>query len=152
DFDGDEMNIHFPQNHVARAEAEMIANTDNQYLVPTSGNPLRGLIQDHVVAGMWMTSQGTFFTREEYFQLLYGALRPEEEYFPASLLKTLPPTIWKPKPLWTGKQVISTVLKNITPDNMAGINLDAKTKVPGKLWGSDSKEDKVIFMDGELLC
>ncbi|KAI3612276.1 dna-directed rna polymerase i subunit rpa1 [Moniliophthora roreri] len=152
DFDGDEMNIHFPQNHVARAEAEMIANTDNQYLVPTSGNPLRGLIQDHVVAGVWMTSQGTFFTREEYFQLLYGALRSEEDYFPASLLKMLPPTIWKPKPLWTGKQVISTVLKNITPDNMAGINLDAKTKVPGKLWGSDSREDKVIFMDGELLC
>ncbi|KAK7060450.1 hypothetical protein VNI00_001215 [Paramarasmius palmivorus] len=152
DFDGDEMNIHFPQNHVARAEAEMISNTDNQYLVPTSGNPLRGLIQDHVVAGMWMTSQGTFFTREEYFQLLYGALRPEEDSFSATLLKTLPPTIWKPKPLWTGKQIISTVLKNITPENMAGINLDAKTKVPGKLWGSDSKEDKVVFMDGELLC
>ncbi|KAJ3001154.1 hypothetical protein NUW54_g6613 [Trametes sanguinea] len=77
DFDGDEMNIHFPQNHVARAEAYYIANTDNQYLVPTSGKPLRGLIQDHVVAGVWMTAQDAFFTREEYFQLLYGALRPE---------------------------------------------------------------------------
>ncbi|KAK1231823.1 hypothetical protein PQX77_005037 [Marasmius sp. AFHP31] len=150
DFDGDEMNIHFPQNQVARAEAEMLSNTDNQYLVPTSGNPLRGLIQDHVVAGVWMTSQGTFFTREEYFQLLYGALRPEEDVIP--LLKTLPPTIWKPVPLWTGKQVISTVLKNITPENMEGIHLNAGTKVPGHLWGSDSKEDKVIFMDGELLC
>lgn len=29
--------------------------------------------------------------------------------------------------------------------------MDAKTKVPGKLWGSDSHEDKVVFMDGELL-
>ncbi|KAL0567638.1 hypothetical protein V5O48_014357 [Marasmius crinis-equi] len=150
DFDGDEMNIHFPQNQVARAEAEMISNTDNQYLVPTSGNPLRGLIQDHVVAGVWMTSQGTFFTREEYFQLLYGALRPEDDGSPR--LVTLPPTIWKPAPLWTGKQVISTVLKNITPDNMEGIQLNAGTKVPGHLWGSDSKEDKVVFMDGELLC
>ncbi|KAK7470427.1 hypothetical protein VKT23_001853 [Stygiomarasmius scandens] len=151
DFDGDEMNIHFPQNQVARAEAEMIANTDNQYLVPTSGNPLRGLIQDHVVAGVWMTSQGSFFSREEYFQLLYGALRPEEDY-DGCRLQTLPPTIWKPQPLWTGKQIISTILKNITPSNMKGINLQAGTKVPGKLWGSDSKEDQVVFMDGELLC
>ncbi|KAF5387629.1 hypothetical protein D9615_000576 [Tricholomella constricta] len=149
DFDGDEMNIHFPQNQVARAEAMMLANTDNQYLVPTSGNPLRGLIQDHVVAGVWMTSQDAFFSREEYFQLLYGALRPEDSQ---GLLMTLPPTIWKPTPLWTGKQLISTVLKNITPPNVEGLNLNANTKVPGYLWGSDSKEDKVIFMGGELLC
>ena len=31
------------------------------------------------------------------------------------------------------------------------MNLDAKAKVPGKLWGSDSKEDRVVFLDGELL-
>ncbi|KAF7332255.1 DNA-directed RNA polymerase subunit [Mycena kentingensis (nom. inval.)] len=151
DFDGDEMNIHFPQNQVSRAEAMLIANTDNQYLVPTSGNPLRGLIQDHVVAGVWMTSQDSFFTREEYFQLLYGALRPEDEDYHSRLV-TLAPTIWKPTQLWTGKQIISTILKNVTPPNFEGLNLNAKTKVPGKLWGKDSKEDKVIFMDGELIC
>ncbi|KAJ3518055.1 hypothetical protein NLJ89_g82 [Agrocybe chaxingu] len=152
DFDGDEMNIHFPQNHVARAEAMMISNTDNQYLVPTSGNPIRGLIQDHVVAGVWMTCQNSFFDREEYFQLIYGALRPEDEIDPGTRLLTLPPTIWKPMPLWTGKQIISTILKNITPSQYEGLNMEGKTKVPGKLWGADSKEDKVIFMDGELLC
>ncbi|ETW83790.1 hypothetical protein HETIRDRAFT_314577 [Heterobasidion irregulare TC 32-1] len=152
DFDGDEMNIHFPQNEVARAEAMMIANTDNQYLVPTSGKPLRGLIQDHVVAGVWMTSQDAFFSREEYFQLLYGALRPEEETSHYSgRLVTLPPTIWRPKPLWTGKQIISTVLLNITPSNAEGLNLTAKAKVPGSAWGPGSGDDQVIFMDGELL-
>ncbi|KAI0677397.1 beta and beta-prime subunits of DNA dependent RNA-polymerase [Trametes maxima] len=152
DFDGDEMNIHFPQNHVARAEAYFIANTDNQYLVPTSGKPLRGLIQDHVVAGVWMTAQDAFFTREEYFQLLYGALRPEDDPEQhGGRLVTLPPTVWKPKPLWTGKQIISTVLKNITPPQFDGLNLHAAAKVPGHLWGKDSHEDKVIFMDGELL-
>ncbi|KZT72559.1 beta and beta-prime subunits of DNA dependent RNA-polymerase [Daedalea quercina L-15889] len=153
DFDGDEMNIHFPQNHVARAEAYYIANTDNQYLVPTSGKPLRGLIQDHVVAGVWMTAQDTFFSREEYFQLLYGAIRPEDSTGHISgRLITVPPAIWKPKPLWTGKQIISTVLKNITPADYEGLNLHASAKVPGHLWGKDSQEDKVVFMDGELLC
>lgn len=97
------------ENHVARAEAYFIANTDNQYLVPTSGKPLRGLIQDHVVAGVWMTAQDAFFTREEYFQLLYGALRPEDDPEQhGGRLVTLPPTIWKPKPLWTGKQIVCT--------------------------------------------
>lgn len=122
------MNIHFPrksawrivllsrlilspENQVARAEAMMIANTDNQYLVPTSGKPLRGLIQDHVVAGVWMTAQDTFFSREEYFQLLYGALRPEgSSGHYSGRLVTLPPTIWKPKPLWTGKQIVGSIL------------------------------------------
>lgn len=83
-----------------------IANTDNQYLVPTSGKPLRGLIQDHVVAGVWMTNRDSFFTRDEYFQLLYGSLRPEDSDYAWGRLHTLPPTIWKPRPLWTGKQIV----------------------------------------------
>lgn len=106
DFDGDEMNIHFPQNEVARAESLMIANTDNQYLVPTSGKPLRGLIQDHVVAGVWMCNKSSFFTREQYFQLIYGALRTEDNYTGGGRILTLPPAIYKPRPMWTGKQIV----------------------------------------------
>jgi DNA-directed RNA polymerase beta' subunit len=91
-----------------------IANTDNQYLVPTSGKPLRGLIQDHVVAGVWMTTPETFFTREEYFQLLYGALKPEEySVRDDGRLQTLPPTIWKPTPLWTGKQIVNALFFSV---------------------------------------
>ncbi|KAG9317499.1 hypothetical protein JVU11DRAFT_1703 [Chiua virens] len=138
-------------NPVAKAEARFIANTDNQYLVPTSGKPLRGLIQDHVVAGVWMTCQDTFFSRDEYFQLLYGALRPESGDLPSDRLKTLPPAIWVPKPLWTGKQIISTVLLNITPPNAEGLNLESTSKVSGNLWGKGSLEDKIVILDGELL-
>jgi len=117
------MNIHFPreplphvetalltslqENEVARAEALMIANTDNQYLVPTSGNPLRGLIQDHVVAGVWMCNKSSFFTRAQYFQLIYGALRTEDNYTGRDRILTLPPAILRPRPLWTGKQIVS---------------------------------------------
>lgn len=52
DFDGDEMNLHFPQNEIARAEACIIALNDNQYVVPKDGTPLRGLIQ--VIAVSYM--------------------------------------------------------------------------------------------------
>lgn len=153
DFDGDEMNMHFPQSQAARAECYNIANTDNQYLVPTSGSPLRGLIQDHVVAGVWMTCKDTLFTRSEYQQLIYGALRPEDDYSGGGRVLTVPPTIWRPRPLWTGKQIISTVLKNLKPEHADGLNMTSKAKVAGRYWGADhASEESVIFTDGELLC
>lgn len=113
DFDGDEMNIHFPQNEVAQAEARMIANTDNQYLGPTSGSPLRGLIQDHVVAAVHLCNKATYLTREQYHQLIYGALRTEENYSGQGRIHTLPPAIWKPVPRWTGKQVVSQLPRRL---------------------------------------
>lgn len=153
DFDGDEMNMHFPQNENAKAEALNLANTDSQYLTPTSGSPLRGLIQDHISAGVWLTSKDTFFNRETYQQLIYGCIRPEDGHTNgANRILTVPPTVIKPEPLWTGKQVISTVLLNIKPSNVPGINLVSKNKVKDDYWGKGSKENEVLFKNGELLC
>ena len=152
DFDGDEMNMHFPQNENARAEAFNLANTDSQYLTPTSGSPVRGLIQDHISAGVWLTNKDSFFTREKYQELIYSCIRPEEGHSASSKIVTLPPTIFKPIPLWTGKQVISTILLNIKPLDTPGINLISKNKIKNDYWGEGSKENDVIFKDGELIC
>ncbi|RKP25650.1 hypothetical protein SYNPS1DRAFT_28623 [Syncephalis pseudoplumigaleata] len=150
DFDGDEMNLHFPQNEIARAEAAMIAATDYQYLVPTDGSPLRGLIQDHVVAGVWMTKRDSFFTREEYQQVLYGALRPEDDALGSGRIILLPPAIMKPVPLWTGKQVISTLLKNLTYGHPP-FYLTSKAKVAARYWGRGSEEAQIVVHHGELV-
>lgn len=40
DFDGDEMNAHFPQSELARAEAYTLVSTNQQYLVPKVRNTL----------------------------------------------------------------------------------------------------------------
>lgn len=164
DFDGDEMNVHFPQNSLARAEAYNIANTDNQYLGPTNGNPLRGLIQDHISAAVWMSKRDTFFTRDEYQQLLYGSIQPEEGGCGGQegRIVTLPPTIIKPRPLWTGKQVISSILLNITPNDRPGLYLKSQSLVKNTSWvpafktenewWKNSEEQNVIFDNGELLC
>ena len=64
DFDGDEMNIHLVQNYQAVSEAYNLMATHKQYCVPTSGKPLRGLIQDSVIAGVFMTSKDTFLSKE----------------------------------------------------------------------------------------
>lgn len=152
DFDGDEMNMHFPQNENARAEALNLANTDSQYLTPTSGSPVRGLIQDHISAGVWLTSKDSFFTREKYQELIYSCIRPEDGHSSGSKIMTLPPTIFKPVPLWTGKQIISTIMLNIKPLDTPGINLKSKNKIKNDYWGVGSKENDVVFQNGELIC
>ena len=51
-------------------------------------------------------------------QLVYAGLRELVEENKLQRVQTLPPTIIKPRPLWTGKQVITTVLKNIVVSGM----------------------------------
>ena len=152
DFDGDEMNMHFPQNEIARAEALQIADTDHQYLSATAGKPLRGLIQDHISMGLWLTNRDTFFDREDYHQLLYGCLRPEDGQTTSDRIETILPALSKPRALWTGKQIITTVLKNIKPSTHPGLTLLGKSQTSGDRWSPTPDEDAVIFKDGELLC
>jgi DNA-directed RNA polymerase I subunit RPA1 len=163
DYDGDEMNCHFPQNDLGRAEAEYIAKTDLQYIVPTDGSPLRGLIQDHVVAGVKLTKRDTFLEKWEYQQLLFSALAslPRLEVIRSdSNIELMPPAIIKPKPLWTGKQVISTLLNHLRKGNdrdahefkpFPGISTERKAKTPGTAFGIEQEEHLVIIRDGELL-
>ncbi|KAM9212344.1 DNA-directed RNA polymerase I subunit RPA1 isoform 2-T2 [Dugong dugon] len=159
DFDGDEMNAHFPQSELGRAEACVLACTDQQYLVPKDGQPLAGLIQDHMVSGASMTTRGCFFTREQYMELVYRGLTDK-----VGRVKIFPPAILKPFPLWTGKQVVSTLLINIIPKDHIPLNLSGKAKISGKAWVKESPrpvpgfnpdsmcESQVIIREGELLC
>jgi len=152
DFDGDEMNMHFPQNEVARAEALQIADTDHQYLSATAGKPLRGLIQDHISMGVWLTNKDTLFDRSDYHQLLYSCLRPENNHTITDRIESIAPAIIKPRAMWTGKQIITTILKNITPKSHPGLTLQGKSQTSGDQWGKGSEEGIVIFESGDFLC
>lgn len=151
DFDGDEMNMHFPQTEIARAEALQIADTDHQYLVATSGKPLRGLIQDHISVSVWMCNRDTFFDRATYQQLIYNCLRPENGHIVGERIVTVPPAIIKPFARWTGKQVITTIIKNIMPINHAPLFLTSKSSTPADRWGKGSEEGTVYFKGGEFI-
>jgi len=161
DFDGDEMNIHMPQSYEARAEALSIMATHKQYIIPTSGKPIRGLIQDSVLAGVRLSCKDTFLQKDEYMQLVYAGLRELIEEGALGRAKLLPPAMIKPKILWTGKQVVSTILKNIVMSKEGskqqykedcGMNLDSKSRLPAKEWGPLGKEEgEVIIRDNELL-
>jgi len=129
DFDGDEMNAHFPQSEMARAEAYTIVNSAWQYLVPKDGTPLHALIQDHVISGVKMGIRGRFFERGEYQQLVYGGLLD----LPGRI-KLLPPAILKPKQLWSGKQILSTIIINLVPKGKPAPNLISSAKIKSKEW------------------
>ncbi|KAI1499461.1 DNA-directed RNA polymerase-like protein [Biscogniauxia marginata] len=151
DFDGDEMNMHFPQNELARAEALKIADTDHQYLSATAGKPLRGLIQDHISVSVALCSKDSFFDKGAYHQLVYSALRPESGHITSERLELVPPTVYKPVKRWTGKQVITTILKNIRPAGCGDLWLSGKTSIKATPWGTFSEEGNVVFNDGEFI-
>ncbi|KAK9962875.1 hypothetical protein ABG768_006114 [Culter alburnus] len=158
DFDGDEMNAHFPQSELGRAEAYTLVSTDQQYLVPKDGKPLAGLIQDHMVSGTSMTIRGCFFTRDQYTALIYRGLTDK-----MGRVKLLRPALIKPVPLWTGKQVVSTLLLNVIPENHIPLNLTGRAKIPSKAWVKEPPrsapgykpesmcDSQVVIRQGELL-
>ena len=59
---------------MAIAEAYEIAATHRQYIVPISGAPIRGLIQDFIISSVFLTSKDTFLSKEQYNQLIYASL------------------------------------------------------------------------------
>uniref|UniRef100_A0A3Q2XD14 DNA-directed RNA polymerase subunit n=1 Tax=Hippocampus comes TaxID=109280 RepID=A0A3Q2XD14_HIPCM len=158
DFDGDEMNAHFPQSELGRAEAYTLVSTHQQYLVPKDGKPLAGLIQDHMVSGARMTIRGCFFTRDQYTELVYRGLTDKP-----GRVKLLRPALLKPQKLWTGKQVVSTLLLNVIPEKAVPLNLVGKSKIPGKSWiqvppratpgyqPDTMCDSQVVIRQGELL-
>ncbi|TNN24618.1 DNA-directed RNA polymerase I subunit RPA1 [Liparis tanakae] len=82
-----------------------------------------------MVSGTRMTIRGCFFTRVQYIELVYRGLTDK-----LGRIEMLPPAILKPQPLWTGKQVVSTLLLNVIPKNAVPLNLAGKSKIPSKAW------------------
>ncbi len=73
DFDGDEMNLHVPQTHEARVEADVLMQVANQIRSPRFGGPIVGGHQDHITALYVLTRKDTVLTKEDASQLLFDA-------------------------------------------------------------------------------
>lgn len=158
DFDGDEMNLHLLQNHLARSEAYNLSLSDKQYLNPTNNGPIRGLIQDIILSAVFLTMKSSFFEKSEYHQLIYSSLRTmiEKDGY-LKKIRTVPPCIMKPRRLWSGKQIVSTII-NLVAERGEGdefaekLYMKSKGKINEKFLGEAEKEDwQVIVQDNELL-
>ncbi|MGK0209445.1 MAG: DNA-directed RNA polymerase subunit A' [Patescibacteria group bacterium] len=71
DFDGDEMNIHAPQNEEARAEAKVLLNVNANLFSPKNNMNQMGCIDDAATGNHIL--QDAQLSKEEASQLLYSA-------------------------------------------------------------------------------
>lgn len=133
DFDGDEMNMHFPQSLPAHSEIYNLALNDNSYFVASSGDPVRGLTQDHIIAAACCTFKDAFFSPEEFMSIIdhsISNLTFKKKLMNSNYLKFCEPCILSPLPLYSGKQIVSMILKNFN----CFINFEVKSKLmfPGE--------------------
>jgi len=101
DFDGDEMNLHVPQNEEARAEAEILMRVQENILSPRFGGPIIGGIHDYVTGSFLLTHGNKPIDSKGVMELL--------KKFDLSDLPE-PAGRIDGEPYWTGKQVFSTIL------------------------------------------
>ncbi|MEW5311505.1 MAG: hypothetical protein WDW38_003214 [Sanguina aurantia] len=114
-----------------------------------------GLIQDHVVSGTLLAKRDTFFTRQEYSQLLFVGCTvwtsKAQGGTSQAAMQLDPPTLLKPRHMWTGKQVIAGVIRFFTRHAGEPLTFIAGSKVPAAYWGLHSGEDELELLNGYLL-
>lgn len=134
DFDGDEMNLHVPQSEETRAELKEIAAVPRQIISPQANKPVMGIVQDTLCGVRKFTLRDCFMDLEFVQNILL--------WVPNWDGQMPPPAIIKPKPLWTGKQILSMCIPK-------GINIrgaDDDTLPPA------NPGDKGIWIeDGEII-
>lgn len=144
DFDGDEMNMHLPQTEEARAEAAELMLSTNNLVTPRNGEPLIAATQDFLTGAYLLTQKDVFFTKGDFCRVVAFLSDAKEE------VDMPPPSIWKPRQLWTGKQVMSLLVKpnkHVTSE----VNVESEEK----FYTSDKhfceKDGFVAFRKGELI-
>ncbi|KAE9397231.1 beta and beta-prime subunits of DNA dependent RNA-polymerase [Gymnopus androsaceus JB14] len=127
DFDGDEMNMHVPQSEETRAELSQVAWVPRQIISPQANKPVMGIVQDILCGIRKFTLRDTFLDWNQVQNILLWV--PDWD-------GSVPtPAILKPKPLWTGKQILSLAIPR-------GINIHRSP---------DPKSSNPVFDDGMLI-
>ena len=70
DFDGDEMNMHMPQNVLAETELKHLAAIPYQMISPAGNSPIIGIFQDSMLGSYRFTRPNLTFTPREAMNLL----------------------------------------------------------------------------------
>ncbi|KAI9145322.1 hypothetical protein BKA69DRAFT_1121705 [Paraphysoderma sedebokerense] len=139
DFDGDEMNLHVPQSIEAKAEIQEICMVPRQIISPQSNKPVMGIVQDTLCGIRKFTKRDNFLSKDLVMNLLL--------WVPNWDGKLPTPAILKPKPLWTGKQILSLIIPartNCITYHSAHPDNEHTDISPG--------DTKVIVEDGNLLA
>ncbi|WZZ46459.1 hypothetical protein YC2023_042718 [Brassica napus] len=139
DFDGDEMNMHVPQSFETRAEVLELMMVPKCIVSPQANRPVMGIVQDTLLGCRKITKRDTFIEKDVFMNTLMW-WQDFDGKVPA-------PTILKPRPLWTGKQVFNLIIpKQINLFRYSAWHSDAET---GYITPGDTQ---VRIERGELLA
>ncbi len=122
DFDGDEMNLHVPQNEEARAEMDVLMRVKEHLLTPRYGGVIIGMIHDYISSAYLLTRRQTSIDRFKA-SLILGAAGYKGPI---------------PYDRISGKEVFSMLI----PD----INYEGKSRAD-----LDPQDTKVVIKRGKLL-
>ena len=101
DFDGDEMNMHTPQDVETAAEVQGLMSITSQMLGAQSNSPIIGCVQDTTIGLHLLTRPGTLLNRALFMDLLSCCHHAEDRSLPL-------PAVLKPRRIYTGLQAVST--------------------------------------------
>ena len=134
DFDGDEMNLHVPQSEETRAELSQIAWVAKNIVSPQGNKPVMGIVQDTLCGIRKFTLRDSLLDIDQVQNILLWV--PEwDGKFPT-------PCILKPRPMWSGKQIISMCIPE-------GINVSIGDRItPDK---NNVKDDGCEIDNGEIM-
>lgn len=128
------MNLHVPQSEETRAELKEIAAVPRQIVSPQANKPVMGIVQD-TLCGIRKFTLRDSFLEADFVQNILLWVPNWDGSIP-------PPAIIKPRPLWTGKQILSMCIPK-------GINI---RHALDKGDSEDNPQDKAIWIeDGEIL-
>ena len=133
DFDGDEMNLHVPQSEETRAELKEIAWVAKNIVSPQGNKPVMGIVQDTLCGVRKFTLRDCLMDVEAVQNILLWV--PEWD----GIVPT--PCILKPRPLWSGKQILSMCIPK-------GINVSLGKKMTAK---NNVEDDGVEIDNGEIM-
>ncbi|CAZ85129.1 unnamed protein product [Tuber melanosporum] len=126
------MNLHVPQSEETRAEVSQLCMVPLNVVSPQKNGPLMGIVQDTLCGIYKMCRRDVFLNREQVMNILMWVPNWDG---------TIPtPAILKPRPRWTGKQMISLVIP-------PGIN---KVDLAGGKW-SPLNDEGLLVHGGELM-
>ena len=118
-----------------KAEVKEIMAVPKQIVAPKSNSPCMGIVQDSLLGVFRMTYRDSFIDKAFMMNLLMWIDYDLDKGLP-------PPAILKPKPLWTGKQVLSLVIPNT-------INIE---KIEDNKPYDDHTDENLIIQRGEILA
>lgn len=147
DFDGDEMNLHLPQTEEAKAEALILMGSKSNLITPRNGEIIIAATQDFLTGAYLITLRDTFFDRANACRIIASMLANDDTN---TRIKMPIPAILKPMKLWSGKQIISLLLR---PNYSCPVIANLRTK--GKSYSGNedlcTNDSFVVIRNSELL-